>query len=386
MPAVNVNIQPAVINWALSQTKEEQLGTKLMENIKRWLDGSKTPTFNQIEDFSRKANIPLGYFFLQTPPVEEIKLLEYRTVDSIELANPSRNLIDTIHEMENVQEWMKDYRQDADFDTLAIVGSLKGKTDAKAIANQIRYDLEMPLDWYKNKGTISEAFNYVRGLLEYSGVLVMLSGIVGKNTHRALSIDEFRAFAMVDDWAPLIFINSADSEGAKLFSLFHEVAHIWIGENDLYNDRRNCKNVKDIEILCNAVASELMVPHDAFLEVWKNNTTADLNQKINEIAKIFKCGATVIARKALDNKKINQEMYDEIVEEAIEAYRIMKENKESGGGNYYNTMGSRLDSCFVKALCCSIQSGRTSYSEAYRLTNTSRKTFSEIAGRLGGIG
>lgn len=386
MPVVNVNIQPAVINWALSQTKEEQLGTKLMENIKRWLDGSKTPTFNQIEDFSRKANIPLGYFFLQTPPVEEIKLLEYRTVDSIELANPSRNLIDTIHEMENVQEWMKDYRQDADFDTLAIVGSLKGKTDAKAIANQIRYDLEMPLDWYKNKGTISEAFNYVRGLLEYSGVLVMLSGIVGKNTHRALSIDEFRAFAMVDDWAPLIFINSADSEGAKLFSLFHEVAHIWIGENDLYNDRRNCKNVKDIEILCNAVASELMVPHDAFLEDWKNNTTADLNQKINEIAKIFKCGAIVIARKALDNKKINQDMYDEIVEEAIEAYRIMKENKESGGGNYYNTMGSRLDSCFVKALCCSIQSGRTSYSEAYRLTNTSRKTFSEIAGRLGGVG
>lgn len=386
MPVVNVNIQPAVINWALSQTKEEQLGTKLMENIKRWLDGSKTPTFNQIEDFSRKANIPLGYFFLQTPPVEEIKLLEYRTVDSIELANPSRNLIDTIHEMENVQEWMKDYRQDADFDTLAIVGSLKEETDAKAIANQIRYDLEMPLDWYKNKGTISEAFNYVRGLLEYSGVLVMLSGIVGKNIHRALSIDEFRAFAMVDEWAPLIFINSADSEGAKLFSLFHEVAHIWIGENDLYNDRRNCKNVKDIEILCNAVASELMVPQDAFLEVWKNNTTADLNQKINEIAKMFKCGATVIARKALDNKKINQKMYDEIVEEAIEAYRIMKENKESGGGNYYNTMGSRLDSCFVKALCCSIQSGRTSYSEAYRLTNTSRKTFSEIAGRLGGIG
>lgn len=386
MPAVNVNIQPAVINWALSQTKEEQLGTKLMENIKRWLDGSKTPTFNQIEDFSRKANIPLGYFFLQTPPVEEIKLLEYRTVDSIELVNPSRNLIDTIHEMENVQDWMKDYRQDADFDTLAIVGSLKGKTDAKVIANQIRDDLEMPVDWYKKKGTISEAFNYVRGLLEYSGVLVMLSGIVGKNTHRALSIDEFRAFAMVDEWAPLIFINSADSEGAKLFSLFHEVAHIWIGENDLYNDRRYCKNLKDIEILCNAVASELMVPQDAFLEVWKSNTTADMNQKINEIAKLFKCGVTVAARKAFDNEKINQKMYDEIVEEAIEAYRIMKENKESGGGNYYNTMGSRLDSCFVKALCCSIQSGRTSYSEAYRLTNTSRKTFSEIAGRLGGVG
>ena len=96
MPAVNVNIQPEIISWALSQTQEEKLGDKLMNNITQWLNGTKTPTFNQIEDFSKKANIPLGYFFLQTPPVEQIELLEYRTVDSIQLANPSRNLRNSV--------------------------------------------------------------------------------------------------------------------------------------------------------------------------------------------------------------------------------------------------------------------------------------------------
>ena len=65
MPAVNVNICPEIINWALSQTQEDKLGDKLMNNITKWLDGTKKPTFNQIEDFSKKANIPLGYFFLQ---------------------------------------------------------------------------------------------------------------------------------------------------------------------------------------------------------------------------------------------------------------------------------------------------------------------------------
>ena len=80
MPAVNVNIRPEIISWALSQTREEKLGDKLMNNIKQWLNGTKTPTFNQIEDFSKKANIPLGYFFLQTPPVEKIELLEYRSL------------------------------------------------------------------------------------------------------------------------------------------------------------------------------------------------------------------------------------------------------------------------------------------------------------------
>ena len=71
MPTVNVNICPEIINWALSQTQEDKLGDKLMNNITKWLDGTKKPTFNQIEEFSKKANIPLGYFFLKTPPVEQ---------------------------------------------------------------------------------------------------------------------------------------------------------------------------------------------------------------------------------------------------------------------------------------------------------------------------
>lgn len=385
MPAISVNIQPEIISWALGQTGEEQLGTKLMNNIKQWLDGTKTPTFNQIEDFSRKANIPLGYFFLQTPPVEQLQLIEYRTVDSVELAHPSRNLIDTIHEMESVQAWMKEYRQETGFDVLPVVGCLKGNDDFKYIAKTIRKNMDLSDIWYESCTNMNAAFNYVRSRLEECGIVVMLNGVVGKNTHRTLSVDEFRAFAMVDEWAPLIFVNGADSQGARLFSLFHEIAHIWLGENDLYNDRGNSHEVKPIEILCNAVAGELMVPFDKFLVEWNAAAYADSRVKIKNLAKHFRCGESVIARKAFDAKKISYDLYKNIIDDAIEAYRQMKENKESNGGNYYNTMGNRLDGCFVRALCESINSGRTTYSEAYRLTNTSRKTFSEIALRLGGV-
>lgn len=386
MPAVNVNIQPAVLQWALSQTAEDQLGAKLMNNIMQWINGTKTPTFNQIEDFSKKSNIPLGYFFLQTPPVEELHLLDFRTVDSIQLANPSRNLIDTIYEMERVQDWMKEYRQDTGFDVLPLVGSLKGQNNPMFLAEAIRKDLELDLTWYEKCKTTADAFNHIRNLLEESGVVVMLSGIVGKNTHRALSVDEFRAFAMVDEWAPLIFINSVDSQGAKLFSLCHEIAHIWLGENDLYNDRRHSiNNVKPIEVLCNAVASELMVPIEAFLLKWQEREFEDIYSRITNLAQLFNCSESVIARKAFDNHKIDQEIYNQVIDNAIESFRSQKENKESSGGNYYNTMGTRLDGRLVRALCESIRSGRTSYTEAYRLTNTSRKTFSEIAARFGGI-
>lgn len=385
MPIVNVNIQPAIISWALSQTSEEKLGTKLVENIKHWIDGTKSPTFNQIEDFSKKSHIPLGYFFLQTPPVEQIGLLEYRTLDSIELANPSRNLIDTIHEMEMVQEWMVDYRKEWNYDTIRVVGSLKGVTNINIIADTIRNDLGITVEWYKECANSSEAFNKVRSLLEECGIIVMMNGIVGKNTHRALDVNEFRAFAMVNEWAPLIFINGADSAGGRLFSLFHEIAHLWFGVNDLYNDRRySAGGIKQIEVVCNAVAGELMVPEAIFLKKWNDYAAGDVHEKIKELARIFRCSGSVIARRALDNKKIDKKVYNQVIEEAIAAYVQAKQEK-SPGGDYYRVVRSKLDGAFVRALCESVNSGRTSFTEAYRLTNTTSKTFSEVASGLGGV-
>lgn len=385
MPAVNVNIQPEIINWALSQAQEEKLGDKLMNNITQWLNGTKTPTFKQIEEFSRKVNIPLGYFFLQTPPAEQMDLLEYRTVDSIQLANPSRNLIDTVNEMKLIQDWMKDYRKELGFDILPVVGCMKDVKDTQAVVDRIRKDLDLEITWYEKCSNSREAFGYIRGLLETIGIVVMMNGVVGKNTHRALDINEFRAFAMVDDWAPLIFINAADSNGARLFSLLHEVAHIWIGVDDLYNDRRNrTDGVSATEILCNAVAAELIVPKSMFMDIWDNSTT-DAYATIKELAGCFRCSEIVIARKALDCNKITWNVYNNVVQTAIDNCNQVKGDKDSSGGNYYNTMGTRLDGCFVRALCESINMGRTSYTEAYRLTGTSRKTFSDVVRHFGGV-
>ena len=324
---------------------------------------------------------------MQTPPVEQIELLEYRTVDSIQLANPSRNLIDTIHEMENVQDWMKDYRQELGYDVLPVVGCMKGIKEVNIIVDKIRNDLELEDTWYEKCKDPREAFNYIRRQLEECGVLVMMSGIVGSNTHRTLDVNEFRAFAKVDEWAPLIFINTTDSNGAKLFSLLHEVAHIWLGEDDLFNDRHNrIDGVSATEVMCNAVTGELIVPKSVFLDKWNAcYVDKDVYSTITELAKYFRCGEIVVARKAMDCKKIKQDAYNYVVQTAIDNYNQMKENKDKPGGDYYNTMVSRLDGCFVRALCESINMGRTSYTEAYHLTNTNRKTFSDVAQRLGGV-
>lgn len=389
MPAVNVDIEPKVLTWALSQAEEEKLGSKLEKHIAQWLNGTKRPTFNQIVDLSKKSNIPLGYFFLKTPPEEKIRLLEYRTIDSAILAEPSRDLIDTIHEMENVQEWMKNYRIDFGYGKLGYVGSLADEDNAVAIAVRIRYDLGLETEWYTHGKDSREVFNYLRSILQQNSIIVMMNGIVGSNTHRSLNAEEFRGFAIVDEWAPLIFINGADSLGARLFSLAHEAAHIWVGRDDLFNDQYGDGDVKKtnpVEVTCNAVAAELLVPKDEFIIQWKKlGADIEADTKIGNLSKYFHCGTSVIARRALDFGMIGRKVYGGIIQSAIDNYRELRMGKNNGGGDFYVTMRSRLDRGFVRALCESVNTGRTSYTEAYRLTNTNRKTFSKVAERSGGV-
>lgn len=109
MAGVNVSVAPEIINWVIEKIQFGTVNNSVFELLNKWKSGEKVPTFNQIEDISKKTNIPFGYFFLEKPPVEECKIVEYRTIDSIAVQNPSHNLIDTVDMMSNAQEWMIDY-------------------------------------------------------------------------------------------------------------------------------------------------------------------------------------------------------------------------------------------------------------------------------------
>ena len=387
MPSITVDIQPEIINWALKQTKEERLDAALLNNIQHWLDGTKVPTFNQIEEFSKKACIPLGYFFLKTPPIENVKLIDYRTIDSVALIEPSRNLIDAISEMEAVQDWMQTYRQEAGYEKCTFFGLTSNSNNPDENARTIRNYLEISEQWYEETNNAKESFSYWREKLNQVGVIVMMNGVVKNNTRRQLDTDEFRAFAMANEWAPLIFINAADTDGARLFSLLHEAAHIALGRNDLFNDRQNSTStVSAIETLCNAVAAELLVPNERFLIAWDQSDKKEKDfERFSELAKVFHVGITVIARRALDNKLIDGALYRRIANQVIAQYNKSKQEKSKNGGDFYNTMGSRLDKNVVRALCESIMLGRTSYTEAFRLTNTNKNTFPKVVYKVGGV-
>ncbi len=379
---VNVSITPTIINWIISQIQMSELSKEVTDNLQAWKNGDKTPTFNQIENASKATGIPLGYFFLQTPPVEDVSLIEHRTMDSISLKNPSRNLLNTIHDMEMIQDWMREQLISDGFDPLDYVG--KFKTNDNKIDQSVRTILDIDIDWYK-KVTDVDPFSYIRNKMSNSGVIVMVNGVVGSNTHRPLNVNEFRAFTLIDKYAPLVFINSNDSNGAKLFSLLHEFAHICLGENSLFNDRYSTgEKVSKIETICNAIAAEIIVPQQLFAKEWNTAISGNTEkQAISKLASKFKCGTMVVARKALDNGLITFGLYKEISQLAVKNYNEQRK-KKSAGGNYYNTLSSKIDKRFLSKLAASVAEGKTLYVDAYRFTNTNRNTFDKLI-KQGGI-
>jgi Zn-dependent peptidase ImmA (M78 family) len=355
-----------------------KLKSEIQRDFDKWIRREDAPTFNQLEKFSRATHIPLGYFFLQTPPIEKCELSKYRTIDSVALQNPSRELLDTVRHMENIQEWMRDFLIDTGSERLKYVGSLNQNCHVSNTAQTVRDILSLTENWYEKSKSIDDSFKILRSAISDAGVLVMMNGVVGANTHRALDINEFRAFTLIDDFAPLIFINATDSKSGKLFSLLHEFIHVGIGEGSLFN-ANEWNDINPLETLCNAAAAEILVPESQFERVW-DRFSSDTTKKIREIASFFRCGHMVVARRALDKGFISKNDYLKMLNIA---QNLFKRNK-SEGGDYYKTNAVRVDRRFLLSLDASLREGRTLYTDAFRLTNTNRSTFDNLVKEMRG--
>ncbi|MCL2833014.1 MAG: ImmA/IrrE family metallo-endopeptidase [Treponema sp.] len=382
MPTVKVNISPSVLDWILKTALLEGLDDDVITHLYKWKNNEKQPTFNKIEEYSRKISIPLGYFFLDTPPLEQYPLLKFRTINSTSNTNPSRDLIDTYYHMTAIQDWMREYLIDSGNEKINLIGSLKNERKVNKITSVIKDAINLEDDWYTKSKTPHDSFNILRQCFEKIGILVMKNGIVGLNTHRPLDIHEFRAFTLLDDYAPLVFINNKDTDGGQLFSLLHEIVHIWLGSNSFYNDSHGMSfNISPLEIVCNAVAADLLVPERIFIEKWNDNNNLPIEENINKLVKQFRCGKSVIIRKALDNNFITNEQYNEFTNYIIAVSRLKKSNN-NGGGDHYKNLESRYSPRFILALANSINEGRTLYKEANKLICSNRVIFDRFVNEV----
>ena len=375
-----VAVTPKVLHWACERAgyDVDKLAMRF-PNLPAWVRGESQPTLKQLEKLAKVTHTPFGYLFLSEPPDERLPVSDFRTVAGANRDRPSPDLLDTIYTMQRRQDWLRGYLVRNGVDPLAFVASARLTDDPKTVGREMRRTLGLHHDWAAEVRTWQDAAGELRRRIESLGVMAVINGVVENNTHRRLKVEEFRGFALTDPYAPLIFVNGADAKSAQMFTLAHELAHIWLGSEGLSGFQGLFPGGSDVEDWCNAAAAELLVPAHELRVQW-GNVGQDVN-RFKTLARAFKVSPVVAARRALDLKLVEPNIFNEVYKN--QSRRKRGGGQTSGERGFYHNLDARVGKQFTSRVLKAALEGHIGFKEAYRLTGLHGGTFEEYARRLG---
>lgn len=373
------NINPDLIDWAFNRSGANFSALeRRFPKLAAWISGEVQPTMLQLESFAKATLTPMGYFFLPSPPQENLPVPDFRTLKDEAVPRPSAALLETIYSMQRRQDWLREYLEEDEEDPLPFVGSITLDTDPLVAAQSIRETLGIMDGWADEHRTWETALVGLRRAAESVGIVVVINGVVGNNTHQPLNVAEFRGFVLSDPVAPLIFINGADAKSAQMFTLAHELVHIWIGKDGVFNLTDFEAAPDRLEFFCNQVAAEVLIPLAELQKRWP--LIANNSEPFKDLARMFRVSPIVAARRALDAQLVTREVFFAFIKE----YQAMEKSRpKSSGGDFYKTQETRIGRRFGVAVTRAAKAGRLLYRDAYRLTGLAGKTFDMYAEGLG---
>lgn len=363
-----IQISPDTLSYYVEESKIsfDILQEKLLD-FDKFLSGDKLPTYNQLEKLANLLKVPTGLLTLRRQVDINTQRLSFRTPNSAVLDGMSAELRDTIIEMQEKQTFLQDQIED---EISLSNNQLIRSRDHMAIADTIRNKLQIPINHRAHSH--DNPVRYFRKKTSSVGVFVFFNGKIRDNTHRPLNPKEFRGFSLKSSKAPIIFINQKDSPNAQLFTLVHELVHLFIDDEGISHkdEQRDFEHVQG-EALVNRVAAEILVPKVLF----EKETGID----VEELSNKYKVSRYVIARRLFDLDKISKNQYDQIISSL---QSITRPPKKADGGNYNNNLKFRVDDTFFHFVHNAIMQDRVSYTEAFRLIGTGYKGYKTLESEL----
>lgn len=354
----------------------EYMKEKVSPNFAEFLSGKKEPTFNQKMKIAKQFDIPVGLLLIDKPVERKISELKFRTINSESITVRSLELTDTISEMEEKQDFLKNQ---IDY-SLDFINKFSINDDFMEVANYARNILNIKKDYY-NSITKDKQLRYLRNRVNRAGVFVFFNGKIGDNTHRSLSVDEFRGFVLIDDKAPLIFINQKDTRNGQVFTLLHEFTHLLIGDEEILGKQSYNTDFDKVEAFVNKVTAELLVPVANFEKAYNDlyKLKADDFTNLVELSKLFKVSEYVIARRMLDTDKITHDKYLKIIDKLTQNYlNYQKEATNKSGGNYNNNLNFRMDKNFFQYVERALNENKISYTDAFNIVGVGYKGYQTL--------
>lgn len=383
-----VPINPQLLRWARRRAglSIEDLARKLQlqpARVGEWESGAARPSWPQAQKLARVLRIPFGYLFLSEPPQTVLPTIaDFRTLSGVQAGRFSPELEDALNDALRKRDWLRERRIGEGASPLSFVGRFTPDAPADQVAADIRAQLGLPMP--PAAGLTSWEAHLQRLVVhaEEAGIVVLQSGVALGDNRRPLSVEEFRGFTLVDDYAPVIFINTRDSVAGRIFTLAHELAHLWSGTSGVSNPMPGeASETPAVERFCNRVAGELLVPKEAFLPAWRQHEGLALDERAQALAQEFRVSVFVALIRAYELGLIGRSALDEAYQQARQAATAV-EVKGGGGGDFYRTLRSRNGRVLVDEVLLALRQGEALYREAATLLNVRVGTLEKALERM----
>jgi Zn-dependent peptidase ImmA (M78 family) len=372
-------ITPKLLKWARETAKIslENAASKVpcaAEKLGEWEsdDCQNYPTTKQAEKLAKLYRRPLAAFYLPDIPTDFDVLKDLRSDGKGEY---STALIFMMREIQQKQEWVRDLYAENGETELDFVGRFSIKNAAAKVAADIRQTLAISTDEANGR-----SLKYWIEKAEAKRIFICLSS----NFHNRLKLDsdEVKGFAIADKYAPFIFLNSEDWDNAQLFTLVHELAHIWINATGVSNEAeinfRDNSKINPVERFCNEVAANALLP-DAELKASFSSDNVSFGN-ITAISKKFGVSNLTLLIRAHGLSLITPTQFNNFKKESDKQYKAFvalqaAKPKSEGGPNYYIMQLRRNSKTFAHIVFDFYKGGQISGLEASHLLNIKINNF-----------
>ena len=299
-----LQLRPAVLRWARERADltTDELAHRVrlsIERVTEW-ESSGEITMPWAERLADATHSPLGFLFLSLPPDEPLPITDFRTRAGGAPLKVSVDLLHTVYAMQHRSAWLRDELIENGAEPAPLVGAYRQGASTVDAADAMRSALGLTPDWASAARSWSDAIGLLRDHGEAAGVMVVFNGVVGNDTSRRLDPDEFQGFALVDEYAPLVFVNNADYKATQIFTMAHELVHLFVGQEGVSGSEFLLPSENEIETLCDGIAAEFLVPEAELQAFWRRAAAgADWCQ---DIARHFNVSRVVAARRAFGSE------------------------------------------------------------------------------------
>lgn len=383
--ADKANITPKILKWARESARmsEEAAASKVsitVDKLKEWENGDNQPTIRQAETLAKAYRRPFALFFLPDIPRDFQPLQDFRKKDAKPLSTGS---IFIIREIQQKQAWIKDVYEENKETPLTFVGRFNLQSNPIAVANDILATLEIDPSNYKKDNPIAEWIEKA----ESKGIFISRTSFI----HSRLKLDsgELQGFTIADKYAPFVFVNSDDWDAPQLFTLVHELAHIWIAASGISNEIEPEIKHKDklhpVELFCNEVAANALMPINLMRAFSKS--TFETSHNLFRASKELGISSFAFLFRALSLNIVSLDSYRKLKREADidfkkfllkEEEKQIKQKLKKGGPDYYRLLVNKNSHLFTQVVMDAFRGGAIEPTQASSLLNTQINNFSKL--------